>query len=89
MGALGASPSDEAVWNYAAQQGLVIVSKDEDFQRYSVWRGAPPKVIWIRQGNASTAAVAALLRNHAELIEAFAHQQEAAFLPLGRLPGDR
>ena len=42
---LGASARDEAVWEYARRQGLVIVTKDEDFQGLSVWRGAPPKVI--------------------------------------------
>ncbi|MBK8247541.1 MAG: DUF5615 family PIN-like protein [Gemmatimonadetes bacterium] len=50
------------MWTYAGAHGFVIITKDEDFQRFSVWRGFPPKVIWIRQGNASTGAVAALLR---------------------------
>jgi predicted nuclease of predicted toxin-antitoxin system len=88
VSALGPRPSDEAIWNYASTRGLVIVTKDEDFQRFSVWRGFPPKVIWIRQGNASTEAVAALLRNHIAQIEAFVVHPDAAFLPLGRVPGD-
>jgi predicted nuclease of predicted toxin-antitoxin system len=58
----GACPSDEQIWEYARLQDLVIVTKDEDFQRFSVWRGFPPKVVWIQLGNCSTKQVADLLR---------------------------
>ena len=53
--------SDRAIWEHARDRGLVIVSKDEDFQRLSVLYGAPPKVIWIRLGNCSTAEIIRLL----------------------------
>ena len=33
--------------------------------------GPPPKVIWLRAGNQPSAIIAALLRQHAELILAF------------------
>ncbi len=58
---LAAAP-DPAVWAYAAAQGLVIVSKDSDFQHRALLLGHPPKLVWVRLGNCSTAAVAALLR---------------------------
>jgi predicted nuclease of predicted toxin-antitoxin system len=86
--ALGLRPTDEAIWTCAGDHGLVIVTKDEDFQRFSVWRGFPPKVIWIRAGNAATAAIAELLRGNVAQIDAFLSHPDAAFLPLGRLPGD-
>lgn len=60
----GAAP-DSAVWEYARDNGFVIVSKDSDFADLSVLYGAPPKIIWIRRGNCSTAAISALLRSHA------------------------
>lgn len=85
---LGPQPRDEAIWAYAAAHGFVIVTKDEDFQRYSVWRGFPPKVVWIRSGNASTGAIIELLRASVDQIESFVAHPDAAFLPLGRLPGD-
>lgn len=88
VSALGLRPSDEAIWSYASAEGFVIVTKDEDLQRFSVWRGFPPKVIWIRLGNASTEGIAALLRNRAAQIESFVVHPDAAFLPLGRIPGD-
>lgn len=80
-GLLGAA--DAAVWAYAATHGLILVTKDEDFQRLSVVRGPPPKVIWIRLGNCATADVARLLRlRHADVVRFVAHD-EAAFLALG------
>jgi predicted nuclease of predicted toxin-antitoxin system len=38
--------------NLAAR--LVLVSEDQDFHRYSVLFGPPPKVIWIGLGNCPT-----------------------------------
>lgn len=49
----------------------------------SVLRGAPPKVVWLDVGNARTAAIAALLRAHAEDIERFAAHEEYTFLAIG------
>ena len=74
---------DDAVWQYAAQQGFAIVSKDADFHERSFFLGHPPKVIWIRRGNCSTGEVAAILRDqHAEML-AFERDEEGSFLALG------
>jgi predicted nuclease of predicted toxin-antitoxin system len=54
--------ADETIWEHAAHDGLVIVSKDSDFQQRALLYGHPPKVVWIRLGNCSTAAVATLLK---------------------------
>lgn len=79
--ALAAAP-DPVVWAYAAAQGLVIVSKDSDFQHRALLLGHPPKVVWVRLGNCSTAVVAALLRSrHADLL-AFEADPTASFLAL-------
>jgi len=75
--------SDEAIWTHAREMGFLIVTKDEDFQRLSVWRGAPPKVVWIRLGNCTTSQVADLLRRSRELIAGFVEHDEATFLALG------
>ena len=40
--------SNDQVWEYAKLNGLVIVTKDEDFNDLSVMRGSPPKVIWLQ-----------------------------------------
>jgi predicted nuclease of predicted toxin-antitoxin system len=44
--------------------------------------GSPPKVIWSRSGNQSTAAITTLLRRHAELILAFVSDDGAACLEI-------
>ena len=81
LGAGGAS--DTTVWQLAQQRDCVLVTKDEDFHRLSVLRGAPPKVIWLRLGNCTTDEVAHLLRRHVADIQRFAEQAEVTFLELG------
>lgn len=78
-----ASAEDEAVWRYAAEHGLVIVSKDADFHQRSFLYGHPPKVVWIRRGNCSTDEIAAILRAHQADLIAFAEAEQVAFLALG------
>lgn len=81
--------SDRRIWDYARQNGFVIVSKDDDFRQRSFLHGAPPKVIWLQVGNAGTAPIAELLRQHRDRLRDFESEEEASFLilPLAR-PGD-
>jgi len=73
---------DDAVWSYALAQKLVIVSKDNDFRQRSFLLGAPPKVVWIRRGNCTTAEIEALLRTHHDDLSAFVDDATAAFLAI-------
>ncbi|OFV92862.1 MAG: hypothetical protein A3G76_01170 [Acidobacteria bacterium RIFCSPLOWO2_12_FULL_65_11] len=74
--------SDTAVWELARTHGCLLVSKDEDFHRLSVLRGAPPKFMWIRLGNCSTRDVDQLLRLRRDDIVTFDEQDEATVLEL-------
>lgn len=56
------SVDDEVVWEYAAEHGLTIVSKDSDFQYLSARYGSLPKVNWLRVGNCSTRELAEWVR---------------------------
>jgi len=47
------------------------VSLDADFAEIAALLGPPPKVIWLRCGNQSTAVVEDILRSHADAIKAF------------------
>jgi len=67
---------DAAIWRYAIENGLALVTLDADFAEIAALRGPPPKVIWLRCGNQTTSAVEALLRIHAETIHSF--EQDAA-----------
>lgn len=78
-----AGAPDQAIWAHAAAAGFVLVTKDEDFQRLSVLLGPPPKVIWIRLGNCSTADVGRILLMRIEQIALFVDHEDAAFLALG------
>lgn len=80
---VGAGTPDLAVWRLAIEHGCLLVTKNEDFQRLSVWRGAPPKVVWIRLGNCSTREVAELLRARFDVITAFGTHEEVTVLALG------
>ncbi len=77
-----AAASDPDIWSFAGSQGFVIVSKDTDFQQRALLHGHPPKVVWVRLGNCTTAAVAALLRSRLADIEAFGADPSASFLTL-------
>jgi predicted nuclease of predicted toxin-antitoxin system len=81
LGAGGAA--DEALWQLAKDRNCLLVTKDEDFHRLSVLRGAPPKVIWLRVGNCTTEDIARLLRQHLADLRAFDEHAEAALLELG------
>jgi len=72
--------NDTAIWEWAKEQALLLVTKDEDCLDLSVSRGFPPKVVCLAIGNASNAATAALLLQQAETIEQFADHPEAGFL---------
>ncbi len=80
IGLLGAD--DLRIWNYAAEHGFLIVSKDTDFYERSLVFGAPPKIIWLRIGNCSVNETIALLRSQYIVIRHFAEDQIATFLPL-------
>lgn len=55
---------DFEVWHFARSEGLTIVTKDGDFADIQGVKGYPPKIDWIRRGNASTAVIIDLLRDH-------------------------
>jgi len=72
---------DRAVWNYAGVNGFALVTLDADFAERAALVGGPPKVLWLRCGNQSTAAIERLLRNHADAIADF-DQNTAACLEI-------
>ena len=73
---------DELVWQYAQNNGLIIVSKDSDFHHRSLLFGFPPKVIWLRRGNCSVQEIETILRDYQAEIKEFSEDLEGAFLVL-------
>jgi predicted nuclease of predicted toxin-antitoxin system len=79
-GFLGAD--DLSIWDYAAEHGFLLVSKDTDFYERSLVFGAPPKIIWLRIGNSTVNETIAILRSQYILIRHFSEDKAATFLPL-------
>jgi predicted nuclease of predicted toxin-antitoxin system len=78
--------ADDAVWIYAREGGFAIVSKDADFAERSSLYGSPPKVIWLRGGNCSTAEIETLLRNAQTEIGKFLQTESESVLMVVRRP---
>jgi predicted nuclease of predicted toxin-antitoxin system len=76
---------DEAIWNYAAANGFVIVTKDDDFRQHSFLRGFPPKVIWLRFGNCPTDLIATAFRDRVADVMMFVADPSKALLVLSRI----
>ena len=68
--------SDDRVWQYAGENGFVIVSKDSDFSERSALLGSPPKVVWLRVGNCTTTRAEFVLRNALARLESFVSGHE-------------
>lgn len=77
---LAADASDEAIWRYAKVNGYTVVSKDADFVDIGFARGQPPKVIFLRFGNASTFDIGFRLTISRDAIERFCGDEVEAVL---------
>jgi predicted nuclease of predicted toxin-antitoxin system len=72
--------TDEEVWRYAKENGFVIVSKDSDFSERSALLGCPPKVVWLRVGNCTTARADFVLRNAVTRLSNFEIGEESCLV---------
>jgi predicted nuclease of predicted toxin-antitoxin system len=78
-----ARADDSAVWRYARDAGMTIMSKDSDFQQMSSLHGHPPKVIWLRLGNMTTdQTIDVVLRRRGAILD-FADDAGKALLIVG------
>jgi len=73
---------DEAVWSYARENALTIVTQDADFGEMSVLLHSPPKVIWLRRGNCSSSEIEMILRARYDAVVAFHNDPQQAVLAL-------
>ncbi len=77
---------DRAIWDYARTENFVIVTSDADFEELSLLFGAPPHVVRLVGGNASSGAVLALLTAHAESIRASIENDGRACVEIVKVP---
>lgn len=73
---------DVQIWEYAKANNFVIVSKDSDFHQRGLLYGHPPKFIYLRIGNCSTAKVIQILRDNYTIIIQFGDAEQESILVL-------
>lgn len=78
---------DRELLDRAAEDGYIVVSKDEDLHQLAILHGPPPKVVWVRLGNCTTSEAEVALRAGIERIDSLAADEDATFLVLGRPSG--
>lgn len=66
---LGSQPSDTQLWQHAARNDLVIVTKDSDFSDRMMLAEAPPRVVHLRLGNMRRQAMISHLTSVWPLVE--------------------
>lgn len=60
---------DKAIWEYAKREGYAIVTQDADFHEFSLLKGGPPLVVWLKSGNQPNSVVLQKLLENRQLIE--------------------
>ena len=60
---------DIEIWNYALENGYIIITKDNDFLDLLELKGFPPKIVLLRTGNNSSRALFELLKKMKPMIE--------------------
>jgi predicted nuclease of predicted toxin-antitoxin system len=76
--------TDLRIWDFAKENGYIVVTKDKDFREFSLDMGAPPKLIWIGMGNCSTREIERALRDYAIRISTFAESEQTSLLIIVR-----
>ncbi|HRN46538.1 MAG TPA: DUF5615 family PIN-like protein [Niabella sp.] len=74
--------SDWAVWNYAKESDLCILTKDRDFYSMSILLGCPPKVIRLNCGNATTDSIIKTINKHSHVIREFNEDMDTCYLEI-------
>jgi predicted nuclease of predicted toxin-antitoxin system len=60
---------DKDIWNYALNNGYIIITKDTDFVNLLELNGFPPKIVLLKTGNNSSKALMELLISIKPMIE--------------------
>lgn len=80
---LGLIHTDDAlIWDFAKDYEFTIVSKDADFHQRSLLYGHPPKLVYLRIGNAPTRAITGLVTANQMALENFHADPLASILLL-------
>jgi predicted nuclease of predicted toxin-antitoxin system len=76
--------ADTEIWLFAREHGFTIVSKDADFSEISMALGYPPRLLWLRITNWTTAEIEDLIRSRYPRIVDFHRASDRGILFLFR-----
>lgn len=76
------STSDAAIWEFAAANGFIFLTKDKDFVNLSLTFGSPPKVVLLQTGNCSTSQIEHIVRSNAIRFSEFEAESKRSLLLL-------
>lgn len=62
---------DLEIWAFCKTNGFIIVTQDSNFNEMAMLKEPPPKVIWLRLGNANNEQIAKTLITHERVIQNF------------------
>ena len=74
--------SDLEVWEFAEANNYTIVTKDSDFNDLVIFKGIPPKVIWLKIGNCKVVEIEKILKEYEQTIKVFLDEEESAILEI-------
>lgn len=75
--------NDFQIFMYAREIGFdVVITQDEDFNLLLMEHGTPPKIIWLRTGNCSTAILSKVIIGNEEVIHRFLKDDDLDCLEL-------
>ena len=79
---LAVPASDTAIWEYALENNMIIVTNDEDFLNFINLKGFPPKVVLLKTGNQSNSYIESLLIRHVLDIKLLQNGSEIGLLEI-------
>ena len=74
--------SDLEVWQYAKQNNFTIATKDSDFNDLAIYKGTPPKIIWLKIGNCKIVELENIFIKNETIIKNFLDDNHSAILEI-------
>lgn len=74
---------DDNIFDYARRNNFdAIITNDEDYYWISLFKGFPPKIIWLRLGNMTTSNLASIIFSKESEIKEFLTNSEEICLEI-------
>ena len=73
---------DIEIWQFAKENNYVIVTQDADFNDFSVLKGYPPYIIWLRTGNCKLKVMETMIRKNHLKIQTFIHESKCGIIEI-------